>query len=279
MSTASLELRTPLRWAGSKRQLIPEIRLASPSEFKRYIEPFAGSACVFFALKPGSAVLNDINADLLNFYKALRSHPRRVARLALSMPTTEAYYYELRSTPVIQMSPLERAARFLYLNRFCFNGVYRTNRKGTFNVPRGHSTGGMPTEGELLNCSLLLRKAKLVTGDFHEVMVKVSSDDFIYLDPPYATVERKTYGEYGYGTYSEADRPRLVDSLLEADARGAKIVLSYRNDLALVSSLSGWYYKNISVRRHVAGFAKSRGLFAEVLMTNFPLVGASGRVQ
>jgi len=271
-------IRPPLRWAGSKRRLIPLLLLAAPTAFKRYFEPFAGSASLFFSLEPRAAILNDINMELLNFYRVLRSRPREVAVRVASMPPTSCYYYELRAKVLGRMTAVDRAARFLYLNRYCFNGVYRTNRKGVFNVPRGINTGSLPSATELSRCSRLLRRAKLCQGDFEDVMSEVRSTDFVYLDPPYASVERKAYGEYGYGSYSTNDHGRLVSSIRAADSRGAKIILSYRDCAEIVEALPGWCHRTITVRRHIAGFAASRRSLTEMLLSNFELpAGAQTR--
>jgi len=271
MARPNTSLRPPLRWAGSKRRLVPALCLAAPTQFRRYVEPFAGSACLFFALKPKIAVLNDLNRELINFYQALRAHPRLIARRALSLPDTSQCYYELRRASAEGLSSIDRAARFLYLNRHCFNGVYRTNKLGIFNVPRGVHTGRIPSEIELYRCSLVLRNALLNAGDFESVLQDVGAGDFVYLDPPYTAIDRKAYGEYGYGSFSEADQGRLLHALRTADAKGAQIILSYRRDLCLASSLRGWHYREILMRRHVAGFAGSRGLFAEMILANFRL--------
>ena len=116
-----------------------------PTQFRRYVEPFAGSACLFFALRPAAAVLGDINLELLDAYSAIRSHPRRVARLALSWEDSKRILAISRS-PATLANSIERAVRFVYLNRYCFNGVYRTNRLGMSDVPRGVRTGEFPTE-------------------------------------------------------------------------------------------------------------------------------------
>lgn len=125
------------RWAGSKRQLVPTLIANAPDDFGAYIEPFAGSACLFFALQPERAVLGDFNTALIGAYRVIATAPRAVARALSAMPTDPAFYYELRSRDAALLSRVERAARFIYLNRFSFNGVYRTNLQGGFNVPRG----------------------------------------------------------------------------------------------------------------------------------------------
>lgn len=159
-----------LRWAGSKRKLVTLLRLAIPEGVKRYIEPFAGSACLFFATRPGAAVLGDINAELINTYDVVRKHPRRVARIVHAMPRTKRQYYRVREVKPETLTAIERAARFVYLNRNCFNGVYRTDRQGNFNVPMGKKTGRVPTEVEFYRCSVALRNAELRQTDFQEAV-------------------------------------------------------------------------------------------------------------
>ena len=149
------------RWAGSKRKVLPQLLQCVPKEYARYVEPFAGSGCLFFALRPSIAVLGDINADLIGAYLVIRDHPRLVARAAHGFKRDRDTYYRLRSTAPDSLIPVERAARFVYLNRYCFNGVYRVNRSGLFNVPMGTRTGGIPCESDFYRCSLALKRAEL----------------------------------------------------------------------------------------------------------------------
>src|SRR5947208_694046 len=123
-----------LRWAGSKRKLIPQLLRHVPEGFDRYIEPFGGSACLFFALRPDRAIIADLNQELIETYRTLRSHPKLVHRAVFNMPRTKRYYYAIRDRTPQALSDVEKAARFLYLNRNCFNGVYRLNHAGCFNV-------------------------------------------------------------------------------------------------------------------------------------------------
>src|SRR5712664_2313347 len=117
----SLSDRSLLRWAGSKRKLLPLLVESSPTKFKRYFEPFAGSACLFFKLRPRRAILGDLNAELMNTYNAIKEHPKRVYRTILKYPATKRYYYRIRKTDFADHSLIDRAARFIYLNRYCFN--------------------------------------------------------------------------------------------------------------------------------------------------------------
>ncbi len=121
------------RWAGSKRKLLPELMAQVPASLTRYVEPFAGSGCLFFALRPEKAILGDINDELIYAYSVIRDHPRLVSRAVHRLRNEKRTYYRLRSQSPNALSPVDRAARFTYLNRHCFNGVYRINRAGCFN--------------------------------------------------------------------------------------------------------------------------------------------------
>jgi DNA adenine methylase len=134
---ANMYQRPILRWAGSKRKLLPKLISLSPSSSGRYVEPFAGSAALFFALQPQDALLSDFNPELIETYKILSANAGSVWRRLSQMPGSRDFYYRIRARNPTSMSSIDRAARFIYLNRYCFNGVYRTNRLGQFNVPRG----------------------------------------------------------------------------------------------------------------------------------------------
>jgi DNA adenine methylase len=257
-----------LRWAGSKRSLLRHLFAYVPENMGRYVEPFAGSACFFFALRPQGAILGDLNKELIEAYDAIRSHPRRVSRAASKLPRSSRVYYWVRSQNPDDLSPVDRAARFVYLNRNCFNGVYRVNRAGHFNVPRGSRTGALPSEAEFYRCSVALRSAELLAGDYRQCLAMVRPGDFVYLDPPYASKRRNIYGEYGYGCFAEGDLNTLFDELRRIDALGAKFLLSYCTHSKIREIADSWSSARVRVRRHVAGFATDRKLVTEVLISN-----------
>lgn len=257
-----------LRWAGSKRKLLPHILPCIPRNVARYIEPFAGSCCVFLALRPRRAIISDLNVDLIEAYRIIRRHPDKVFNLVSAMPDTDPFYYELRAMPVSEIDDLTRAARFVYLNRHCFNGVYRTNRSGVFNVPKGSKAGVIPTKEQFQSFAKAMRKASLRSNDFEKTLKQASEDDFVYLDPPYSPPNTRFRGEYGYGSFCEQDEQRLVAALRAADTRGATILLSYNPTIH--ASLSDWHSKSLSVRRSVAGFNHQRMVVTETLLSNRP---------
>lgn len=258
-----------LRWAGSKKKLLPVLSSAAPRSFKRYVEPFVGSAVLFLKLDPSEAILSDINTNLIEAYETIRAHPRAVWNRVSSMPLDDSFYYELRAQDADSLKPLDRAARFVYLNRFCFNGVYRTNRQGRFNVSRGYGHLYVPNWEVFRDFSKRLTAATLKNDDFEKVVAKTNSGDFLYLDPPYALQGQRDRGEYGVGAFRENDEDRLAEALLDASARGVQILLSYSPSPGLLHRLQGWRVKHLKVARNVAGFARDRRTADEILVSNY----------
>jgi DNA adenine methylase len=262
-----------LRWAGSKRKQL--LRLASfwSSDHKRYVEPFAGSACLFFELAPSTAVLGDSNKELIEVYRVVGNEPerlhRRLCRIRRDLPT----YRRWRQLNPKSLDRETRALRFLYLNRNCFNGIYRTNMNGDFNVPMGTRQGRYISKDDLLNCSRLLQRATLVVGDFVKTLEGVKAGDFVYLDPPYAVNSRRIFREYGKKTFDTSDIPRLSESLASIVRQGADFLVSYA-DCAQLRELAGeWHSVRLPIRRHVAGFAGDRKEAYEWLISNRPISG------
>jgi DNA adenine methylase len=184
------------------------------------------------------------------------------------MPSTPSHYYRLRATRPNTLRPIARTARFVYLNRHCFNGVYRINRQGQFNVPIGRRTGAIPTADDFSTCARALRRADLRSGDFESCLCDVRKGDFVYLDPPYASKTRTTYGEYSYDSFEQEDLPRLLKALLRIDRLGATFLLSYAYSSPMRQALSRWHVRRVAVQRHVAGFARHRHGVYEILVSN-----------
>lgn len=258
-----------LRWAGSKKKLLPILVQAVPNDFSRYIEAFAGSAVFFLKINPSHAIINDLNIDLIETYEIVRRLPRAIWEGVASLDTSPEFYYHLRSQNPVNLSKKERAIRFIYLNRFCFNGVYRTNMKGGFNVPRGSGDLTIPPYSVFQQFAKRLRSVELSHDDFECVLEKTGRGDFVYLDPPYALGKNGYVGAYGCNSFKERDEARLVNALMQADQRGAKILLSYSPSAYVQSSLQSWVIKSISVMRSVAGFSSSRRHANEVLISNY----------
>lgn len=210
-----------IRWAGSKKKLIPLLKANTPKTFNKYIEPFCGSACLYFSLRPTKAVLSDINEELIVSYKTIKKDSKKISERLLGVEKCKTEYLRLRELDPSTLDEVERSYRFIYLNRFCFNGVYRTNKEGKFNVPMGTKTGNLPTPTKISDCAKALKNASLIYGDFKKTLKHVEQGDFVYIDPPYTKEGAKNRGEYGHGSFDYQDIPALISYLEKIDEKGA----------------------------------------------------------
>lgn len=258
-----------IRWAGSKRQMVNRLSEFIPESVDRYVEPFCGSACLFFHSEPQHAVLGDLNHELILMYRTLRNNPDPVIEALLRIPRGKSSFLKQRSLDPNALSSTERAARFIFLNRNCFNGLYRTNMNGDFNVPYGPPKRKFTFRVEFLHeVSALLRRAELISGDFVDTLEHVESGDFVYLDPPYATDNRRVFREYLPDSFSTGDLERLADELRRIDQQGASFVLSYADCPEARSLLRPWATRRIRTKRNIAGFSGARKFAFELLATN-----------
>jgi DNA adenine methylase len=258
-----------LRWAGSKRKSLSRLASFWKPTYGRYVEPFAGSAALFFEVEPSRAVLGDINGGLIETYEVIRERPDEVHRAVAGLPRTEADYYRIRSQNPLRLSRLGRAVRFVYLNRLCFNGIYRTNTKGEFNVPYAHTRSGrIPGIEDFRRCALMLQRATLKCAEFGKILSQTGKDDFVYLDPPYALQERRVFRQYDKREFTVKDLERLAAHLVTIDRKGAAFILSYEDCAEARALFRPWHIETIMVRRNVAGFVGARRLATEVLVTN-----------
>ena len=263
-----MHLKPVLRWAGSKQRLLPALAMRMPANFNRYFEPFAGSASLFFAVRPELATLSDINAELVNFYKVLRIAPEEVYRRMIAIPRTEHAYIESREEFAQAKDKFERAALFWYLNRHCFNGLFRTNQKGKFNVPYGSKLPPLPEWPHVKKCAARLRRASIRNEDFQAVVNAAGEGDFIYVDPPYRRTSTRNRGEYGLGAMLDQEMSRLVDSVKSASDRGAKVLISYNTDLS--GLLPGWNHNVVNGRHLISADPLKRVRINEYTSFNYP---------
>ncbi len=260
-----------LRWAGSKRRLLPVLQTYWKPSHKRYLEPFAGSACLFFALRPPRAILGDLNPELIATYLEVKHRLEAVTgELAILTPSSKEEYARLRALSPTQLNPAARAARFIYLNRYCFNGIYRTNLKGEFNVPfSGDRCGSVPSTETMKRCARELRTARLVNGDFEKVLEHAERGDLIYMDPPFAVRGRRVFREYDPSTFTHGDITRLRGWMERLAAAKINFVVSYAECDEADVLKRDFSYQTVSVRRNIAGFAAHRTVTNEVMISNF----------
>ena len=195
--------------------------------YERYVEPFLGGGAVFFTAKPKNALLSDINHELIECYRVVRDDPEKLVEiLAIHHERhSKDYYYSIRSTPIDDR--IEKAGRFIYLNRTCFNGLYRVNLLGNFNVPKGTKSSVLLPTDDFLAVSSALKRVELCVGDFESIVSRCGSGDFLYLDPPYtANHNNNGFLKYNEKIFSWDDQKRLKAAALDAAKRGARVVVS-----------------------------------------------------
>jgi DNA adenine methylase len=217
-----------VKWAGGKRQLLPELLRYIPEHHGRYYEPFVGGGALFFELRPPVAMLTDVNARLIRTYRGVRDHVERVIALLASYPYDEKFYYELRDADIDTQTDADVAAWFIYLNKVGFNGLYRVNRKNRFNVPFGrHKNPAICDDATLRACSAALARASLEVADFETAVAQAVPGDLVYFDPPYVplsvTSSFTSYTSDGFGREAQV---RLRDLALELKQRGVHVLLS-----------------------------------------------------
>ncbi len=216
-----------LKWAGGKRWLVSmHPHLFAGIEFERYFEPFLGSGAVYFHMAPGRAFLSDINRELIETYIAVRDTPEMVKSLLIQHHEhhSKEHYYAVRRS--INGSLAEKAARFIYLNRTCWNGLYRVNLQGQFNVPIGTKTRVILETDDFSRLSILLKKAVIVRQNFEISLDQCGRNDFVFIDPPYTVCHNNNgFLKYNEKIFSWDDQVRLRNAVTAASGRGAKIIV------------------------------------------------------
>jgi DNA adenine methylase len=260
-----------LRWAGGKRWLVPQIlKLTNNRHFARYHEPFLGGGSVFFALNGlEKAYLSDLNIDLIEVYRQVRDNHQEVASLLCDYENTPVDYYEARSARPTDAP--HRAARFIFLNHTSFNGIFRVNLKGEYNVPYGNRKFlNVPDEGRLLSASRRLQGAELSGADFERALGQVQRGDLVFLDPPYTVAHNNNgFVKYNQHLFSFEDQERLAESIEKVSALGGKFILTN----AAHTSIDGLFSPlgrrlTVSRRNAIGGKHASRGSAEEYVFTN-----------
>jgi DNA adenine methylase len=279
-SLSQQSLRPVLKWAGGKRKLLPAIRPLIPPNFKRYVEPFLGGGAVLFDLAPNAALVNDFNQELIDMYSVIRDSVNELIDTLSSMEVSAEKYYEIRAWDRSEnfrevRSPIERAARTIYLNRCGYNGLYRVNAANQSNVPYGRYKNPQICDRELLiNVSNYLskNKVKLLNEDFRKTLSRVKSGDFIYVDPPYAPLDDalSTFTSYTSKGFSLKDLMDLKVCLDEATDRGATWVLSNVRSEATSDMFPTKRYRvqELQVSRPINSKSSGRGTVTEILVTS-----------
>jgi DNA adenine methylase len=263
-----------IKWVGGKTKLLPELTARLPESFERYFEPFAGGAALFFRVAPDRAVLADSNSDLIGLYTCLTKDVAGVIRKLEYHRTahSEAHYYATRTRwndRELAWSSADRAATFIYLNKTCFNGLWRVNRSGAFNVPIGRYTDPPICVPDTLRAaSTLLGRSTLRCGDYHSAVADARRGDFIYFDPPYDPVTpTASFTSYTADAFGPEHQRQLADTARALVARGCRVMLSNSDTPFIRSLYKGFQIDRVKCARAINSNAAKRGDVDEVILT------------
>lgn len=268
-----------LKWAGGKLQLIEQFENLFPPDFCNYYEPFIGSGAVFFYLKskskPNKVILSDTNEELINCFAVVRDKPSELIEVLLNHRKrhSKQYYYEVRDLESERLDSVSRAARMIYLNKTCFNGLYRVNSKGEFNVPFGdYKNPSIFNRNTLYRASQMLQDAALRVMTFDKVLDFAGKDDFVYFDPPYIPLSKtSSFTRYSKSEFSIKEQNQLSEVFRALDSMGCFVMLS-NSDHSLIRELYRDYDKNIVVvraKRKINSVGSKRGAINEIVVTNY----------
>jgi DNA adenine methylase len=272
-----------LKWAGGKRQLLAAIKNQLPADIGRYAyyEPFVGAGALFFELRPKRALINDFNAQLILTYRVIKENAGELIELLRRHrdKNSEEYYYEIRNldrdaAEFNRLTDAEKAARLIFLNKTCFNGLYRVNSRGLFNVPRGnYKNPVLCQEAMLRRISEYLNNNDIVilNGDFENAVLSAGRDSFIYFDPPYHSPGKTNFTGYQAGGFGEEEQERLRDVMVKMTDRGAKCLLS-NADTDYIRKLYDYDFFDITslrAKRPINSDSAGRGGVKEVLIKNW----------
>ena len=268
------------KWAGGKTQLISQLKPLFPKKIERYFEPFVGSGAVFFYIsqnyKIKYAMLSDINEELIDAYKVIKDNVDILIKILRKhvkkhSVTPKAYYYRTRSQEIDLMSAIERAARFIYLNKTCYNGLYRVNAKGKFNVPLGKLNGSAILQQDKLNkCAELLQKTILKRMSFENILKYAHSGDFVYFDPPYyPKTSGGNFTSYQKDKFLEEEHKKLFEVFKTLDANGCLCMVSNSNTKFIKDLYKDYRQSIVKARRMINCNGNGRGETEELVITNY----------
>jgi DNA adenine methylase len=264
-----------IKWAGGKRQLISELLRLAPKEFNDYYEPFFGGGALFFELfslgKLKHVYLNDFNFELINAYKVIKEKPLELIK-ELSREKYEnssKVFYEIRAEKCVD--PVKSAARFIYLNKTSFNGLYRVNSKGGFNVPFGRYKKPLILDKEnILAVHVALQKDELSSTDFEVAVKNAKKGDFIYFDPPYQPLNKtSTFTSYTSKDFNEKDQERLMECFASLDKKGCYVMLSNSHTKFILDLYKNYNVHTVMATRLINCKSEKRGKIKEVVVTNY----------
>ncbi len=261
---------TFLKWAGGKNWFVKHQSYRVPDYYERYIDPFVGGGALYFYLEPERAIINDVNSELITTYRAIQNQWQRVERKLREHARRhdEDYYYRIR-----EMRPRQEysiAARMIYLNRTCFNGIYRVNREGRFNVPIGSPHPVITNSDRFEERSRILQGTIISEGDFEPIINQAMEGDFVFCDPPYAVLEENRFVSYTRNEFNWNDQIRLRDALVRALERNVQIILTNVNHpevRALYEGIDGFTLDEVTRYSSISGTNEGRQQYSELIVS------------
>ncbi len=269
-----------VKWAGGKRQIIDKLLKYAPYDYKTYYEPFVGGGAFLFELAPQNAVINDYNKELMNVYECIKDENKftKMCNELNHYETnhSEEFYYEIRNkdrdkVKFNKMVDYKRAARTIYLNKACFNGLYRVNSKNEFNVPFNKKAKVNTYDGQnlgIIHSYLNFNNVKMLNVDFEEAVKDAKKGDFIYFDPPYDS-DTSTFNSYTEDGFGKDEQIRLAKVFKELSDRGCYVMLSNHNTKLVNELYKDFNIHVIEAKRNINSNGKKRGKVEEVIITNF----------
>lgn len=266
-----------LKWAGGKRQLLPEIKKYLPKKYNTYFEPFVGAGALFFDQQPKKAIINDVNEELINCYNVIKNLSIDLIEDLRKHKNTEKYFYKIREldrTKEFQdLSIVERASRIIYLNKTCFNGLFRVNRQGQFNAPFGRYSKPNIINSETIKAiNLLLNRnsIQILNTDFTKAVATAKRNDFIYFDPPYDPIsDTASFTGYSSNAFGKSEQERLRDLFDDLTRKGCKVMLSNSATEFIANLYKDYNIITIQANRNINSVGSDRKKVDEFLILNY----------
>jgi len=270
-----------LKWVGGKKQIVPQIKQYIPKDYYRYYEPFVGGGALFFDLEPKKAYINDINKILVSAYRNIKNHPYEIIEKLENLQKIffeknneerKTYFYKLRDTfNNTEYDSFLKTSYIIFLNKTCFNGMYRENSKGKFNVPFGrYKNPKIHDEKNILAVSKILQNVTITDDSFEKAVEDAKRGDFIYFDPPYHPLSiTSNFTSYSNGGFTEEDQMRLRDVFIDLDKRSCFVMLSNSDTEFIREIYKEFTQKTISAARSINCKATGRGKINELLIMNY----------
>lgn len=257
---SDISIKPFLKWAGGKTQLLPSLSTLVPIKFNKYIEPFIGGGAFYFHLNPSKAVIADANEELIITYTQVRDNVEDVIKILDEYQNQEDYYYRIRSLDVTLLNPIKRAARLIYLNKTCFNGLFRVNKKGHFNVPYGKRTGSFFNKETLYNASEFLQNTIIEHADYLTSLKKhAQKGDFVFLDPPYYPIsEYSDFKRYTKEFFYHEDHVKLKEEFDRLVNIGCHVLLTNSDHPVIIELFKDYEILVIETKRLISRNPKTR---------------------